>query len=96
MTINEEDLNSSIIETVDEEGNPVKFELLDILEIDGKNYGLLYPLNENQDSENEEDEEEAVVMRLIQEEEEYVFEQIEDDEEFEKVANYIENLKEDI
>ena len=35
-----------IIETVDENGNVVKFELFDIVEVDEKEYALLLPADE--------------------------------------------------
>lgn len=74
-----------IIETVDENGNVVKFELFDIVEVDEKEYALLLPLEE-------EESDEVVLMRLSKDGEEYLFETIEDDEEFEKVATYVENM----
>ena len=74
-----------IIETVDENGNVVKFELFDIVEVDEKEYALLLPIEE-------EESDEVVLMRLSKDGEEYLFETIEDDEEFEKVATYVENM----
>ena len=70
-----------IIETVDENGNVVKFELFDIVEVDEKEYALLLPVEE-------EESDEVVLMRLSKDGEET----IEDDEEFEKVAEYVENM----
>ena len=89
---NQENANDQIIETVDEDGNVVKFELIDIVEVDEIEYGLLLPIED----ENEEDDEEneVVLMRLKKEGEEFVFEAIEDDEEFEKVVAYIETQEE--
>lgn len=78
-----------LIETVDEEGNIVNFELFDIVEVEEKEYALLLPA----DSDNDDDE--VVLMRLSKEGEEYLFEAIEDDDEFEKVSEYIENLNEE-
>lgn len=89
MTNNEE--NEKIIETLDEDGNVVKFELLDIVEVDEIEYGLLLPLEEEED---EEEESEVVLMRLKKDGEEFVFEAIEDDEEFEKVVEFIQNAEE--
>ena len=91
----ESELDSQIIETQDEFGKTIRFELLDILDIDDNEYALLYPISEekmNSDDENDE-EEEAVIMRLIQDGEEYIFERIDDDAEFEKVEQYINDLK---
>lgn len=74
-----------IIETVDENGKVVKFELFDIVEVDDKEYALLLPIEE-------EENDEVVLMRLTKDGEEYLFETIDDDEEFEKVATYVENM----
>ena len=77
-----------IIETVDENGNEIKFELFDIIVVDNQEYALLT-------NPEEEDSENIVVMRLIQEGNGYSFETIEDDEEFEKVEEYIESLEDE-
>ena len=77
-----------IIETVDENGNEIKFELFDIIVVDNQEYALLT-------NPEEEDAENIVAMRLIQEDGGYSFETIEDDEEFEKVEAYIESLEDE-
>ena len=74
-----------IIETLDENGNVVRFELFDIVEVDEKEYALLLPADE-------EDAEEVVLMRITKDGDEYLFETIDDDEEFDKVAQYVENM----
>ena len=78
-----------LIETVDEDGNLVNFELFDIVEFEEKEYALLLPADSNDDLD------EVVLMKLSKDGEEYVFEVIEDDEEFSKVAEYIENLEDE-
>lgn len=85
-----EEIEEQLIETIDEEGNVINFELVDIVDMDGQEYGLLLPKEKEDDSE----ESEAVLMRLTKEGEEYIFEMIEDDDEFNKVADYIESLAE--
>ena len=79
---------TKIIETVDEEGNPVKFELYNIIEFEGKDYALLLPKNETES-------EELVLMSITKDGEDYSFETIEDDDEFERVSEYIENLEDE-
>ena len=77
---------SKIIETIDENGNVVKFELYDIVQIEDKEYALLIPVdNENDD--------EVVLMGLEQDNGEYIFKAIEDEEEFNFVSQYIESLE---
>ena len=74
-----------IIETIDENGNLIKFELFDIVEVDEKEYALLLPVDE-------EEGDEVVLMRLSKDGDDYLFETIDDDAEFEKVATYFENM----
>lgn len=76
-----------MIETIDEQGNAVSFELFDVIEFEEKEYALLLPPGDEDDEEKE-----MVLMRLITEGDDYVFEAIEDDDEFEKVSDYIENM----
>ncbi len=86
---NHEEIEEQLIETIDEEGNVINFELIDIIEMDGQEYGLLLP----KDDEESEEDKEVVLMRLTKEGEEYVFEMIEDDEEFNNVVDYIDTLE---
>lgn len=78
-----------LIETIDDDGKVVNFELFDIVEFEDKEYALLLP------AESTNDDDEVVLMRLTKDGEDYLFEAIEDDEEFDKVAEYIENLDDD-
>lgn len=80
--MNNEGLDDNMIVTVDENGNEVKFEIEEIIEVDGKEYGILTPVGDFK-------EDTSVVMRLIENGDEFVFEQIEDDEEFQKVCDFI-------
>lgn len=83
--------NEELIETVDEEGNKVTFELLDVVTVEDVEYALLLP----KDVKDDEEEGEILVMRLKKDGEEYSFEAIEDDEEFNKVAEYVESMDEE-
>lgn len=89
MTKEHEEIEEQLIETIDEEGNVINFELIDIIEMEGQEYGLLLPKDED-----DEEEKEVVLMRLMKEGEEYVFEMIETDEEFNKVVEYMDTLEE--
>ena len=81
-----------LIETVDEEGNVINFELFDIIEVDEQEYALLLPAEaEEEDSE----EGEIVLMRLTKDGEDYLFETIEYDEEFKKVEEYIKTMEDE-
>ncbi len=78
-----------IIETIDENGNVIKFELFDIVEVDEQEYALLLPVDEEEESS------EVVLMRLSKDGDEYLFETIDDDDEFEKVAAYVESMEDE-
>ena len=86
MTDNEK---ADIIETIDEEGNVIKFQLFDVIEYDGQEYAMLLPLDEPQE---DEDDPELVLMRLVSDGEEYSLETIDDEDEFYEVSEYIESL----
>ena len=79
-----------LIETVDENGNIITFELFDIVEVDEREYALLLSTDAQ-----EGDEDELVLMRLTKDGEDYLFETIDDDDEFNRVAEYVENLAEE-
>ena len=89
--INFEETESKIIKTQDENGEIHNFELVDIINLDGQDYGLLIHLDDQEETdENKEEEDEVVIMRLSKQDEAYTFETIEDDDEFNKVISYIE------
>ncbi len=90
---NYEENEQQLIETIDDEGNVINFELIDIVDMDGQEYGLLLPHDDKKNDDSDE-EKEVVLMRLTKEGEEYIFEMIEDDEEFNKVVDYIDSLDE--
>ena len=93
---NHEEMEEQLIETIDEDGNVINFELIDIVQVEDDDsikdneYALLLPVDENGDSDEEK---EVVLMKLIKDGEEYLFEAIEDDEEFDKVVEYINLLQ---
>jgi len=80
-----------LIETVDEDGNKISFQLFDVIEFNGQEYALLLPVDDV-----DEEDPELVIMRLIAEGEDYSFETIEDDEEFNAVSAYIDELSEEV
>ena len=81
--------DDQIIETMTEDGEVVQFRLFDIIEFEEKEYALLLPLEDEDD-----DDAEIVLMRLVKEDDDYLFETIDDDDEFDRVSEYIENLEE--
>ncbi|MEI8378144.1 MAG: DUF1292 domain-containing protein [bacterium] len=83
------DLENQIIQTEDEEGNLHNFELIDIIEVDNQEYGILLYVEEEGAQEDDE-EQELAIMRLMKEGDGYIFETIEDEAEFEKVSAFVE------
>ena len=75
-----------IIKTIGEEGEEIELKLLDIVTVNDVDYALLLPADADVDND---DECEIVLMRLKQDDSEYIFETIENDEEFELVSQAI-------
>jgi len=75
----------NFVELIDEEGTPIKFEIVVDFEVEGQEYAVLV---------QEGDEEEAILFRVIEEGlgEEPSFEVVVDDEEFEAVAKVYEEI----
>ena len=87
------DNENSIVEITDEEGNVTKVEVIDLVTVDNVEYAILAPVCEHNHEECDcEDEDDFVLMRVVKDGEDYSFETIDDDDEFEKVAAYIDEL----
>ena len=78
----------NVIEITDDDGTVLRCELYDILDYEGKQYAVLL-----EETSADTEEPEIVLMRYVEEGEEVFFETIDDDEEFAKVQDYIENLE---
>ncbi len=76
---------ADILTLIDEDGKEIDFAVECFLDVDGASYAVLIP-------QSEAEMDEAVIMRLGKDENgEDVFFDIEDDEEWEKVADYYES-----
>lgn len=82
----EMDTAEDIVTLVDEEGKNHDFQVVDIIEVDDREYALLLPA----DSEDPE-QDEVLVLRF----EEDRFEMIEDEAEFQKVVKVLEEMNEE-
>lgn len=89
-----EDEEFPVLVLVDDEGVEHEFELLAEMEIENQNYRVLIPLDEEDDEQCEcgceecEEDAEVVILKVILDEEGNEFlSDIEDDEEWEKVAD---------
>lgn len=79
------------ITLVDEDGHEHRFNLLNVVEVDGGKYAVMVP--EVASDETAEDDEEAVVFKIETDENgEEVLVDIEDDEEFAKVCEALEEM----
>jgi hypothetical protein len=103
---------SPIISTSDEEGVHHQFQMVDMVEIEGQQYGLLLYLGEedengalkpkvaeeasSDDDSDEEDDDEFVIMRIEEEDGASVFISIDDDDEYERIIQYFEMEDEDL
>ena len=77
--------NENIITLLDDDDNPIDFEIIEMLEISGKQYAFLLPLN---DEDNDADEDEAIIFRIDKTADgEEIFAYIEDDAEWEMVVD---------
>jgi len=76
-----EEMKDNIIELADEDGNPIKFELLLTFDYNGSFYVAMLPQEPLEDM----GEDEVLLMRIKEEDEEDVFYPIEDEKELEAV-----------
>ncbi|MBZ4652829.1 MAG: hypothetical protein JG781_167 [Peptococcaceae bacterium] len=75
-------INEENIVLVDEDGEEHEFALIDVIEVDGEEYAILEPLD------GDEDISEAIILKIGKDENgEDILYDIEDDEEWEKVAD---------
>lgn len=84
-----------ILILIDEEGVEHEFEMLAELEIDDEKYRVLVPFDEEESEELDDEEVEVVILKVVQDEEgNELLSDIEDDEEWEKVADAWQELSE--
>ena len=82
--MSEEEQN--IVTITDEDGNDTQCEVYDVVEFNDKTYALLLPLDEA------DEDAELIVLEYVEEGDECYFQNIEDEEEFDKVCEYIQSL----
>lgn len=89
----EEEYDPEIYTLTDEDGNELQFALLGTLEHEGEVYKALIPVNED----GEEESEEYVILKCaVDEDGEDILETIEDDEEFDRIADIFDDEFSDI
>ena len=77
------------VEITDEDGVSTKCEIYDVIDFEDKTYALLLPLGDD------DEETELIVMEYVENDEDGYFQSIDDEEEFNRVCDYIESLEED-
>jgi uncharacterized protein YrzB (UPF0473 family) len=88
MTETERD---EVVVLTDDEGNEFEFQIIDVLEVEGNRYAVLFPLDDE-----DADDDEALIMRLETDEDgDDVLVDIEDDQEWEKVVAEWESMLDD-
>lgn len=85
------DEEMNLVELADEEGNVTTCEIYDIVEFEDKTYALLLPQEES-----DAEEPELIVLEYVEEGEEGTFVSIEDEDEFNRVCDYIESLADEV
>lgn len=89
----EEEYDSEIYTLTDENGEELNFALLGTLEHEGNIYKAMIPVNEN----GEEESEEYVILKLEKDEDgEDILTTIDDDEEFDRIADIFEDNFNDV
>ena len=78
-----------IIKTIGENGEEIFMQLQEIVTVDNKDYALLSIVEEDKLPTNDEEVPEIIIMRMHKTDDECTFEIIEDDEEFNFVAQAI-------
>jgi len=92
-TMDEKDLQSEYYILTDEEGNELKFEVIGSTEINGTLYYAMIPVDDQPD---EEDVYEYVILKAEKDEDgEDVLVTIDDDEEFDNVADFFDDMLSD-
>lgn len=81
----------NFVELCDEDGVVTKCEVYDVIDFEEKTYALLLPIEEDS-----EEEPELILLEYIEEGEEGFFQNIEDEEEFERVSEYYESLVDEV
>ena len=88
--MSEEQQEQQFVEVLWEDGSIVKCEIYDVIDFEEKTYALLIPLGE------EDDDTEVIVMEYVEDDEENAhFQTIEDEDEFNRVCEYVQSMEEE-
>ena len=87
--------DDAIITLEGEDGTSYNCQILDIIEFEGNDYGILLKLKDEAaeaEEDDDDDDESLVIMRLIQKEDHSIFRTLESDDEFDRVVAHVEEL----
>ena len=84
------DEEQNYVEICDEDGCVTKCEVYDVVDFEDKTYALLLPIEDE-----DEEEAELIVLEYLEEGDECYFQNIVDEDEFNRVCEYIESLEEE-
>ena len=90
-----EQFGNDIVTVVDEEGNEHQFEIVDAIETDDGRYVALLPIYENP-ADMVDDDGELVILAVKEENGEDIMVTIDDDDEFEEIAEIFEERLQDL
>ena len=85
----QEENNSQIIKTIGEHGEEIYMKLQEVVNVGGKDYALLSVVEEDTLPTSDSEDDELIIMKMNKSDEECTFEIIEDDDEFNFVAQAI-------
>lgn len=78
------------VEVLWEDGSVIKCEIYDVIDFENKTYALLIPLGED------DDDTEVIVMEYVEDDEDNAhFQTIEDEDEFNRVCQYVQEMEEE-
>ena len=82
-----EELDENFVEITDEDGNSTMCEIYDVIDFEEKTYALLIP-----ETVDEDDDVEMIVMEYVEDGDDGYFQNIDDEDEFNRVCEYIHSL----
>ena len=88
---NDMDMEIEVYTLTDEDGKESDFELIGRLDDGGQSYVALAPIDDADDEGENDEEGSFIVLKVVEEDGEEVFETIEDDDEFDRIADIFED-----
>lgn len=86
----EQNEEQQFVEVLWEDGTVIKCEIYDVIDFENKTYALLIPLGED------DDDTEVIVMEYVEDDEDSAhFQTIEDEDEFNRVCEYVRSFEEE-